>query len=174
MDQKVSFQFFWNDIKKTRKSVGFTQSLDISPKKLLNQNNSVEAELPNPDLYYFFGKFKSFEGNEEKTATLSIDNVLWSNSIISGSDIIGLILYTGKDTRLEMNRSLARPNKEGVFEKDFKRVILYLCLVFGVPSLWLGYILVRRYIILIYAVRFFILIASVTIFSLNFSMEISK
>ncbi len=37
--------------------------------------------------------------------SLNVDNTLWSNTVIASGNVIGVVIYTGKETRSEMNTS---------------------------------------------------------------------
>lgn len=79
----------------------------------------VRAELPHIDIYKFNGLFKSEEGDSENKEDyrepLSLENTLWANTYVAAGTVIGLILYTGKDTRSVMNSKESR-NKFGLVD----------------------------------------------------------
>jgi phospholipid-translocating ATPase len=39
----------------------------------------------------------------KKKETLSLENTLWMDTVLANSQIWGLIIYTGKETRMSMN-----------------------------------------------------------------------
>lgn len=59
--------------------------------------------MPRIDIYKFVGLFKSQDGEtdskEEYREPLSLENTLWANTYVAAGSIIGLVIYTGKDTR---------------------------------------------------------------------------
>jgi phospholipid-translocating ATPase len=43
------------------------------------------------------------ENGVKKKETLSLENTLWMDTVLANSQIWGLIIYTGKETRMSMN-----------------------------------------------------------------------
>ena len=56
---------------------------------------------------YFFYKTNN-ETEEEQRQPLNLDNTLWANTVLTSGEIIGLIVYTGRETRMSMNSKEAR------------------------------------------------------------------
>lgn len=44
------------------------------------------------------------EGEDEKTS-LNLDNAIWANSVIASGTAVGVVIYTGSETRSVMNTS---------------------------------------------------------------------
>ena len=51
------------------------------------------------DIYEFLGSF-SGEGKRE---ALSLDNTAWANTVLAAGWMIGLVVFTGRETRAQMN-----------------------------------------------------------------------
>lgn len=82
---------------------------------------------------------------------------MWANTILTSGKIIGIIIYTGKETRISMNSRRPR-TKVGIFDHeinflsklDFLFMVLaslHLMFLNGLGSNW--YILLSRYILLL-------------------------
>lgn len=63
------------------------------------------AMPPNDAIYDFKGAY--CEGADEEG--LSLENTVWANTVLASSDfILGIVLYTGRETRMAMNTSQPR------------------------------------------------------------------
>ncbi|RWS27168.1 phospholipid-transporting ATPase IIB-like protein [Leptotrombidium deliense] len=83
---------------KLRRAVSATQELD-SIEELFKREACVNAEEPRRDIHSFAGKFTL---NTEEVS-LSIQNTLWANTVIASGTAIGVVIYTGAETRSVMN-----------------------------------------------------------------------
>ena len=54
--------------------------------------------------------------------SLSIDNTLWANTVIASGRALGVVIYTGKETRSVMNNNKPR-YKMGVFDKELNTIV---------------------------------------------------
>lgn len=66
----------------------------------------ITCDTPNSNLYEFNGNFNFTKGNEYSSEVFSLteNNLLLKGSIISNTDwVVGIVVYTGDDTKLMMN-----------------------------------------------------------------------
>ncbi|KAL4446594.1 hypothetical protein ABPG74_005532 [Tetrahymena malaccensis] len=95
---------------KLRKAIKYTQKRKNYDLQKLN--GCVRADVPRIDIYKFFGLFKSTdtdsENKDEYREPLSLENTLWANTYVAAGEIVGLVIYTGKDTRSVMNTRESR------------------------------------------------------------------
>ena len=93
---------------KLRKAVTSTQN-SASPTSLRRQGDwYLIANPPNDLIYDFKGFFSTHEDedNDEAKESLSLENTLWANTVLASSGhVLALVVYTGKETRSEMNSS---------------------------------------------------------------------
>ena len=57
---------------------------------------------------------------------ISLENTLWANCVISAGNAVGVVVYTGRETRSVMNNSMPR-SKVGLIDleiNDLTKVIL--------------------------------------------------
>jgi len=54
--------------------------------------------------------------------SLSVENVLWANTVLASGTAIGLVVYTGRETRSVMNTTLP-DSKVGLIDRE---VLLFL------------------------------------------------
>jgi phospholipid-translocating ATPase len=62
------------------------------------------VEKPQKDIHSFIGKFTSHEANGSEES-LSIENTIWSNTVVASGTALGVIIYTGPECRATMNNS---------------------------------------------------------------------
>ncbi|MFT7811527.1 putative phospholipid-transporting ATPase IIB isoform X1 [Arapaima gigas] len=53
--------------------------------------------------------------------SLSIDNTLWASTVVASGTVIGVVIYTGKETRSVLNTSHAK-NKVGLLDLELNRL----------------------------------------------------
>lgn len=64
---------------------------------------------------------------------LSLDQTLWANTVVATGAVLGIVVYTGPETRLRMNTS--NPGvKTGILELEINRVAKVLCVTVFVLS----------------------------------------
>ncbi|XP_038070478.1 probable phospholipid-transporting ATPase IIB [Patiria miniata] len=90
---------------KLRLAVGSCQRL-ARDEDLLDLNAFVYAEKPQKDIHSFIGTFNmpSAEGSTARD-TLSIENTIWANTVVASGRALGVVIYTGRETRAVMNTS---------------------------------------------------------------------
>ena len=73
------------------------------PRNLLSIQGSLKIEAPHQNIYEFMGNFtcnKSVDG-------LNLENTLWSSTVIASGSVVGVAIYTGKETRAALNANEA-------------------------------------------------------------------
>lgn len=109
---------------KLRRAVVATQKLS-SEEQICSLDAYIYAEPPKKDIYSFVGNFCSGEKAED-VEPLTLENTLWSNTVLASGTVIGLVIYTGKETKSVLNTS-APGTKIGLLDKeinDFAKVFL--------------------------------------------------
>ena len=99
-------------------------------KNLGDVNGEIECEAPNRDLYGFSGNIQI--NSEQKKYPLTPMSILLRGARLMNTDyIIGVVIYSGHETKLLMNSTKA-PSKRSNMDKMTDRVILilFLTLVF--------------------------------------------
>ena len=88
---------------------------------LAQLDGTIVANPPNDQIYDFKGQFESaglqpirssstssrsesYSAVEPKIEGLSLENTLWANTVLaSPGHVLGMVVYTGKETRAAMN-----------------------------------------------------------------------
>ena len=109
---------------KLRKAPGITQQLNEA--QILELNGFINYEPPSKFIYNFEGfiAVKNEEGNIIKEA-LGLENTMWESTILATEKIIGIVIYTGKETRARMNSSSPKI-KLGIVDHELNMVTFYL------------------------------------------------
>ncbi|KAF8926298.1 putative aminophospholipid-translocase [Dissophora ornata] len=158
---------------KLRIAVPSCQAL-ASDESLLDLNASVSTESPHKDIHSFAGNFMmGGDGPGQHTTPLTIDNTLWTNTVVASGNAIGFVIYTGKDTRAVMNTKHPR-TKVGLLDSEVDRLskILFVCTL----ALSLAMIALNGFqgLWYIYLFRFVILFSSIIPISLRVNLDMAK
>lgn len=100
---------------KLRLAIPATQKL-LADHQLFNTNASIFVEKPQKDIHSFIGTFTRHDstgGNE----SLDLENTLWTNCVIASGQALGVVIYTGPETRSVMNNSAPR-SKVGLLDME--------------------------------------------------------
>ncbi|XP_065389668.1 probable phospholipid-transporting ATPase IIB isoform X4 [Macaca fascicularis] len=65
----------------------------------------VYAQKPQMDIHSFEGTFTREDSDPPVHESLSIENTLWASTVVASGTVIGVVIYTGKETRSVMNTS---------------------------------------------------------------------
>lgn len=131
------------------------------------------ADAPIKDIHTFIGTFSINSpppersnvdgvplGPVPKVEPLTVENVLWSNTVLAAGSAVGLVIYTGSETRAVMNTSHPE-TKTGLLEIEINRLAKILCAVTFVLSLAMVALNGFRGQWYIYLFRFLILFSSI-------------
>eukprot|EP01122_Echinamoeba_exundans_P012832 TRINITY_DN5485_c0_g1_i1.p1 TRINITY_DN5485_c0_g1~~TRINITY_DN5485_c0_g1_i1.p1 ORF type:complete len:1142 (+),score=257.53 TRINITY_DN5485_c0_g1_i1:61-3486(+) len=117
---------------KLRRAVSSSQKLP-SDDALVALRASVYVEKPKKDIYNFVGNFTRIQGDGMRDSRnivepLSVENTIWMNTVVASGTVIGLVIYTGKETRSVMNTS--QPStKTGKLDLELNTMAKLLCLL---------------------------------------------
>lgn len=91
--------------KQGKNEMPYTGSFDV------NMNLHISVQHPDPSLYKFEGFIKELDGNMKKSKKVPIGtkNFLFKGAMIRNVDwTLGVVLYTGTDTKIQQNGSEGR------------------------------------------------------------------
>ncbi|XP_053427308.1 probable phospholipid-transporting ATPase IIB isoform X4 [Nycticebus coucang] len=90
----------------------------------------VYAQKPQLDIHSFEGTFTREDSDPPVHESLSIENTLWASTVVASGTVIGVVIYTGKETRSVMNTSNPK-NKVGLLDLELNQLTkaLFLALV---------------------------------------------
>ncbi|CAL4060980.1 unnamed protein product, partial [Meganyctiphanes norvegica] len=155
---------------KLRLAVPATQKLERD-EELLTMDATVYAEKPQKDIHNFIGNFTKHDSDTEES--LSIENAVWAGTVVASGRLLGLVIYTGVETRSVMNNAAPR-SKVGLLDLEINNLtkllfvavmgltIVMMCLKgFGGP--WYRYFF-----------RFLLLFSYVIPISLRMNLDVGK
>ncbi|BFZ12719.1 hypothetical protein BsWGS_15758 [Bradybaena similaris] len=118
---------------KLRLAVQDTQRLPTNV-DILDITAQVYAEKPQKTIHSFVGTFtRNNEGNMHEDS-LSIENTLWANTVVASGTALGVVIYTGCETRSVMNTSQPK-SKVGLLDLEINTLTKLLFLAVIILSL---------------------------------------
>nr|XP_018266345.1 phospholipid-translocating ATPase [Kwoniella dejecticola CBS 10117]OBR88503.1 phospholipid-translocating ATPase [Kwoniella dejecticola CBS 10117] len=160
---------------KLKVAVGETQKL--GEKGVGSVEGSLFADPPIKDIHTFYGilTLRSLTPgpSEDQTIPLNVENVLWANTVLAAGSAVGLVVYTGKETRAVLNTSEPE-TKMGTLEREVNMMAKILCTVTFALSVFLVALNGFRGQWYIYVFRFLILFSSIIPISLRVNLDMGK
>ncbi|KAF8949269.1 putative aminophospholipid-translocase [Haplosporangium gracile] len=158
---------------KLRLAVPSCQALP-SDEALLELNASIYADSPHKDIHSFIGNFtREGDGPGQHMESLSVDNTLWTNTVVASGNAIGFVIYTGRDTRAVMNTNHPK-TKIGLLDSEVNRLSKILCAFTLTLSLSMIALNGFEGLWYIYLFRFLILFSSIIPISLRVNLDMGK
>ncbi|RKO87631.1 hypothetical protein BDK51DRAFT_5631, partial [Blyttiomyces helicus] len=157
---------------KMRTAVPSTQKL-ANDAALLRVSGSVYAEKPHKDIHSFVGNLNHHMPTGEQIEPLRVDNTLWTNTVVASGSAIGLVIYTGRETRAVMNTNFPS-TKVGLLDCEINRlskILAFVTLVLAVSMVALNGF---RGLWYTYMFRFLILFSSIIPISLRVNLDMGK
>jgi len=125
------------------------------------------------DIYKFEGVFEYVESTQLAADALNLENTLWSGTVLASGNAIGLVVYTGRETRSVLNGRMPS-SKFGITDQELNQLtILIFLLMFGVAIvlLCLNGFRIDSHIILL---RYILLLSWVIPISLRVNLDMAK
>jgi phospholipid-translocating ATPase len=159
---------------KLRHAIPSCQKLQ-SDESLLNMVASVYAEPPKKDIYDFEGNFYRYNlnGDVDNVESLSLENTMWANTVVASGTVIGLVIYTGKETRSVMNTS-SPSSKIGKLDKELNTLSKFLFILMVLLSLMMVALKKFQGLWFITLFRFILLFSSIIPISLRVNLDVGK
>ncbi|VDN51132.1 unnamed protein product [Dracunculus medinensis] len=157
---------------KLRTAVPITQNLQHD-QDILDLNIEVYAEKPQKDIHDFVGTFKVSNEDTIQDGSLNVENVLWANTVLASGRVVGVVVYTGRETRSVMNTTLPE-SKVGLLDIEVNNLtkILFLFVIVlasvmvvmkGIDQNWYRYLM-----------RFILLFSYIIPISLRVNLDMAK
>ncbi|CUM67621.1 uncharacterized protein PRCAT00005322001 [Priceomyces carsonii] len=167
---------------KLRVACNVTQSI-LNLTDLVN-NISLIVGNPTKSIHQFNGRLiyhpnrhtgSSSSSPSNQTFALTVDQTLWANTVLASGPVIGIVIYTGVETRQLLNTTTSRV-KTGLLELEINGLSKILCLVVFLLSVALvlahGFPLKSTWYIDI--MRFLILFSTIIPVSLRVNLDLAK
>jgi phospholipid-translocating ATPase len=170
---------------KLRVAVSECQKMD--EKDLVKLDAEIYADAPIKDIHAFIGTFTlnkppqigSYDEDVPLQALppsvhpLTVENILWSNTVLAAGSAVGFVIYTGSETRAVMNTSHPE-TKMGLLDLEINKLAKILCAVTFALSLALVALNGFRGQWYVYVFRFLILFSSIIPISLRVNLDMGK
>lgn len=152
---------------KLRTACSLTQNMPL----VSSHDIELEVSPPEKSISAFWGTIDV--GGSGHSAPLSVDNTMWANTVVAAGSVEGIIVYTGKDTRMAMNTNKSR-NKVGLLELEVNSISKILCLCVFVLSFTLvaGHGFGEKWYIDVF--RYLILFSTIIPVSLRVNLDMAK
>jgi len=155
---------------KLRLAVPSTQRL-ASEMELFEVQTHLYAEKPQKDIHSFIGTFSRTDGVAEDS--LDIENTIWTNTVLASGTALGVVIYTGCETRSVMNTS--RPGmKVGLLDLEvntLSKILFFMVLVLSLIMMCIKGFQGPWYR---YMVRFIVLFSYIIPLSLRVNLDVGK
>lgn len=150
---------------KLRQSVKLTQGLKIPELFQIK----IEFEEPSKEIYSFYGRLRY----KEEVEVLDLNNTMWMNTVLATGQVLGMVIYTGKENRAIMNTSPPK-NKIGIFDLEVNTYAKWLLSLSFCASIFFT---CKRSVngrIDINIIRFVVIFSSIIPISLKTSVEFAR
>lgn len=111
-----------------------------------------------------------------REVAVSVENTMWANTVVAAGNVAGIVLYTGKDTRMAKNTNRSR-SKVCLLELEVNTISKFLCLSVLILSLVLVFLnksATDETHWLLQTVRFLILFSTIIPVSLRVNLDMAK
>ena len=156
---------------KLRKAPGLTQ--ERNENDFVNLEGFIQYEPPSKLIYNFEGviKFRNEQGCWQKEP-LNLENTMWASTVVASEKIIGIIIYTGKETRARMNSSVPKL-KIGILDQELNRSNIYLFIIMFLISILISSLKgLSNFLITFF--RFIVLFCAIIPIALRVNLDVSK
>lgn len=162
---------------KLRRPLIHTQNLSL--RELSVYRARIFAEAPGKDIYSFTGKFQpkdpednDYDGDDE-AEPITVENMLWSSTVVATGQIVGVVVYTGKETRTALNRT-APKSKRGKTEEEINTLSKILFAILAGLSILMVAAQGFSGLWYVYFIRFMILFSAIIPISMRVNLDMAK
>jgi phospholipid-translocating ATPase len=157
---------------KMRVAVSCCQKLS-SDYDLFNLNAFLYADRPHKDIYTFIGTFTHATDEGDATESLNVEHTLWMNTVVASGVALGVVIYTGRETRAVMNTS--RPKtKMGITDAEINKLSKVLCVVVVAMSVVMLMMKGWHGPWWVYLIRFIVLFSTIIPISMRVNLDMGK
>ena len=162
---------------KLRKALATTQKLSIT--EITNIDAYIQYQPPSKLIYNFEGVFECKINDNIIKESLSLENTMWSSTVLASKKAFGLVIYTGNETRARMNSSVPKI-KIGILDNEINNINVYLFIIMCFLSLIITSLKYFVYGVHDIAQLFFIFFRFIVLFcgiipiSLRVNLDVSK
>lgn len=160
---------------KLRKPVGLTQEIG-DPLSFYNEFSHILADPPSKQIYYFKGIANVQKGPIIKKEALSLEQTMWANTIMASSLAVGVVIYTGNETRSQKNSSTPQ-SKFGALDLEINTIskaLFFFMMICATVVVGLNGFPGPLSVNLLNIFRFLLLLSSIIPISLRVNLDFAK
>lgn len=133
----------------------------------------ITAEEPQKDIHTFNGTMFFFLNGKKIIEPLNIENVLWMNTVVASDSALGCVIYTGKETRSQMNKNKER-TKTSKLMKDLNLIMGIIICILSFISFFLAFAHHKGISLFVYTIRFVLIFSSMIPLSIRVCIELAE
>ena len=160
---------------KLRKPTAYSQRIR-SLERIYEVNGYLNIDPPYQNIYEFNGVINFNDSGTLIKEPLGLENTLWANTIMASKRALGIVIYTGKETRMQMNTSIAK-TKFGKLDLEINllsKVLFALMIVLSLVMILIKGMQPKVLENFITFFRFVVLLCSIIPISLRVNLDIAK
>ena len=156
---------------KLRKAPGLTQQMEEL--QYFTSHAVAECEPPSKLIYNFQGVVNCQTEEGIKKEALNLENTMWASTVVASMKVIGIVIYTGKETRARMNSSSPKM-KIGILDQELNKSNFYLFIIMLILSLFLASMkgFSSKFFFIFF--KYIILFCAIIPISLRVNLDVSK
>ncbi|EGR27281.1 phospholipid-translocating p-type flippase family protein, putative [Ichthyophthirius multifiliis] len=162
---------------KLRKPVFKSQSLfhQKGIQGIFESKGEFQIGAPIENIYKFQGLYICKEQNQNLRECLSLENSLWSNTVLASGKIWGIVIYTGKETRVALN-SRSAVCKFGQLDNELNYLSKLLFVFMLVLSIILVFLkgIITEFSTIVIIFRYVLLLSSIIPISMRVNLDFAK
>jgi len=158
---------------KLRRAPRFAQRFFSDDGNLANLSAHITYPPPSENIYHFEGVLEADSAADKVQESLFLDHTLWANTSITSGKVYGIVIYTGRDTRISMNSRKPR-SKIGKIDLELNTITKFLfafMLLIALVIVSLNGFYAKWYL---QYFRYMLLMASIIPISLRVNLDFSK
>ena len=156
---------------KLRKAPGVTQAMNEI--QLFTSEAFAEYEPPSKLIYNFQGVIQCKTEEGEKKEPLNLENTMWASTVVASKKVIGIVIYTGKETRAKMNSSSPKV-KIGILDNEINRLNIYLFVITFIVAFIIASAKGFQNKFIFNFIKYIILFCAIIPISLRVNLDVSK
>ena len=156
---------------KLRKAPGVTQAMNEI--QFFTSEAFAEYEPPSKLIYNFQGVIQCKTEEGEKKEPLNLENTMWASTVVASQKVIGIVIYTGKETRAKMNSSSPKV-KIGILDNEINRLNVYLFVITVVVAFIIASAKGFGNKFIFNFIKYIILFCAIIPISLRVNLDVSK
>ncbi|EGR32280.1 hypothetical protein IMG5_090120, partial [Ichthyophthirius multifiliis] len=143
---------------------------------ILNINGYFEIQKPIENIYQFIGVLNlTNEDNQQVKESISLEQTMWSSTVLASGQIYGLVIFTGNETRMAMNSRETR-SKFGQLDCELNylsKLLFVFMIISSLVLVILNGVKLESYTLILFF-RYVLLLSSIIPISMRVNLDFAK